>query len=398
MGISLFQPTRYSCLVLGLLPLLIGWPEGQNVEPSPSIMRQDWLRLWEFYFTQNTPSSDKIPDRAEMVRLYIDRGTDWLKKDRVDLAAADFNVAIQLDPKCAEAYHNRALAHAIKGDSRAAIADFSKAIAIRPDLSQPHLGRGLIRLRSRDYDGAVGDFEASIRIDSKIRKHLRPQLIEAYFSRGADRQSSGDPKGAFEDYARVIELGGNLSELPEESGLRKFLAATYNNRGSLLKEESRFKAALADYDEAIRLNVLLPEAYANRAAVKNTLGDTQGAIADSTRSLQLDPNLAASYQARGFAFFVEGDLDKALTDLDRAIELQPSSPEPYMTRGIVRLIKGDDETGLMDLDRVLQLNPRLGPALRSRLATAQLTPDTKVRVEQWSRQRLSGQPTAQPAE
>jgi len=111
-----------------------------------------------------------------MVRLYIDRGTDWLKKNRVDLAAVDFSIAIQLDPKCAEAYHNRALTHAIRGESEAAIEDFSKAIAIRSDLAQPHLGRGLIRLKSRDHDGAVSDFEASIRIDSKIRLPLRPQL------------------------------------------------------------------------------------------------------------------------------------------------------------------------------------------------------------------------------
>ena len=48
-------------------------------------------------------------------------------------------------------------------------------------------------------------------------------------------------------------------------------------------------AAVADYDEAIRLDPQYPEAYFNRAVVRSDQGDAAGAIADLEIGARLAP-------------------------------------------------------------------------------------------------------------
>ena len=167
MASELFRTIRFLRLALGLLPFWVGWTAGQDREIPNSAWHQNQLRLWELILMRDARPSDEVPPRQEMVRSYIERGNEWLQKNRVDLAAADFDLAIELDPECAEAYHNRGLARAVSGDARAAIADFSKAIAIRPDLGAAYLGRAVLRLQQGDSDGAIGDLQTLTKVDPK---------------------------------------------------------------------------------------------------------------------------------------------------------------------------------------------------------------------------------------
>jgi tetratricopeptide (TPR) repeat protein len=54
------------------------------------------------------------------------RGTAYWIKGQLDRAIADYTQAIRLDPEYAEAYHNRGLAYAARGDAPQAEADQAK--------------------------------------------------------------------------------------------------------------------------------------------------------------------------------------------------------------------------------------------------------------------------------
>jgi tetratricopeptide (TPR) repeat protein len=70
-----------------------------------------------------------------------------------------------------------------------------------------------------------------------------------------------------------------------------------------------------------KLHVSRLNPYNNRGNAKAALGDRQGAIADFNQAIRLDPNNAFAYTNRGIAKYELGDNQGAITDYQRAIEL-----------------------------------------------------------------------------
>jgi tetratricopeptide (TPR) repeat protein len=62
--------------------------------------------------------------------LLLMRGRAYIYKGDNDRAIADYNKAIELDPKHAVAYYNRGIAYSDKGDNDHAIADFRKSLEL----------------------------------------------------------------------------------------------------------------------------------------------------------------------------------------------------------------------------------------------------------------------------
>jgi S1-C subfamily serine protease len=85
-----------------------------------------------------------------------------------------------------------------------------------------------------------------------------------------------------------------------------------------------YKGAIADYDQAIRLNPKLAPAYNNRGWLRDELGDKQGAIADYDQAIRLDPKFAVAYGNRGFIRKALGDRQGAIADLQKAATLYKS--------------------------------------------------------------------------
>ena len=85
-----------------------------------------------------------------------------------------------------------------------------------------------------------------------------------------------------------INCGGVQSLLYLERGLAKYNA-------------QRYREAIAEYNQAIKLNPAYALAYSNRGFAKASLGDYVSAIADYDRAIQLKPDLILAYSNRGFS-------------------------------------------------------------------------------------------------
>ncbi len=68
-------------------------------------------------------------------------GLDAKTINQLNLALADFEKAIQLDPKSAQAYNGRASCYDELGKNNLALADYNKAIELDPEMVTPYMGR-----------------------------------------------------------------------------------------------------------------------------------------------------------------------------------------------------------------------------------------------------------------
>ena len=83
--------------------------------------------------------------RADSAASYLNRGNDWLTKGELDLAIADYNIAIAFDPRSAIAFFNLGRIWELKGDLDRSLADDSRAIEINPRYDSAFYNRGIVQ-------------------------------------------------------------------------------------------------------------------------------------------------------------------------------------------------------------------------------------------------------------
>jgi tetratricopeptide (TPR) repeat protein len=143
------------------------------------------------------------------------------------------------------------------------------------------------------------------------------------------------------------------------------LAAAYNHRGWVynirgLAYDSKggHNRAIADYDEAIRLDPKNAKAYYNRGASYYDKGELDRAITDYGEAIRLDPKHADTYVNRGLAYDRKGEHDRAIADYDEAIRLGPKDAPTYYNRGLAYYRKGEHDRAIADYDEAIRLDPK----------------------------------------
>ena len=84
--------------------------------------------------------------------------------------------------------------------------------------------------------------------------------------------------------------------------------------------------ALADFDEAVRLDPQDAVAFVNRGDVQDALGDFERAVANYNEAIRLDPQNAAAFFNRGDTRQKQGDLEGAVVDFGEAISSRSARP------------------------------------------------------------------------
>ena len=107
------------------------------------------------------------------------------------------------------------------------------------------------------------------------------------------------------------------------------------------------EAAIADFDEAIRLGPDYPLAYVNRGKAKDKLGQHEAAIADFDEAIRLEPDYPLAYIGRGLAKDALGLKDEARKDLETALELARKAGNADVVTAVEQLLR------LLDDDTVL---------------------------------------------
>ena len=154
------------------------------------------------------------------------------------------------------------------------------------------------------------------------------------------------------------------------------LASLLNNRGNAYGATGNIDRALADFNEAIRIDPQQAKAFNNRGYAYELKGDLDHAIADFDEAIRLDPNYAGALNNRGGAYVAKLDPDRAIPDLDEAIRLNPRDAAPLVNRCRAYAIKKGFDRALADCDASIRLNPKATAAfvLRGNVREAKRRP------------------------
>ena len=97
---------------------------------------------------------------------------------------------------------NRGIIFMNRGSYDLALADFDAAIALEPDLAEGHINRGSVLLARNDYAGAIAAINHGLALNPE-------DPSRAYFNRGIAHEELGQVREAYHDYRRAAELAPN---------------------------------------------------------------------------------------------------------------------------------------------------------------------------------------------
>jgi tetratricopeptide (TPR) repeat protein len=125
------------------------------------------------------------------------RGRAYLQKGQYDRSIADFSELLRLSPRSDRALNERGLAHLRKGDLESALADFASALKINPAMVHALNNRGLVYARLGQLDLAIADYDEALR--------LEPRYLLAYVNRGRAHEAKGEFELAVADFKQAAE-------------------------------------------------------------------------------------------------------------------------------------------------------------------------------------------------
>lgn len=182
----------------------------------------------------------------------------------------------------ARRYHDRAGLRFQQVDDPAALADLDEALKIAPKDPDLLSARAYALQQSGDHEGAIRDYERLYDV-TNLLDHLFRQGF-GWQRIGDGRADVGDRDGAIAAYGKAIAIYG--TGMTRESGQSDFPAysgETRTRRARWLEgaeRETEWKAAEADFDEALRRKAVDSEVLLRRAELRLVQRDAKRAYDD----------------------------------------------------------------------------------------------------------------------
>jgi tetratricopeptide (TPR) repeat protein len=185
-------------------------------------------------------------------------------------------------------------------------------------------------------------------------------------------QSAASQLGSPEDAQTLYDVGctymarGDLEravvEFSSALAISSSITGAYCNRGSAYWRLSRFDEAIADFNEALKIDLPTKAAvpiFAMRGSSFLAKQRYSEAIADLTKALELGNPLAQIFMERGIAYQWIGANERALADYNSAVEVDPDFPHLatcYFNRANMLRTLGRCADAMADFSRATELD------------------------------------------
>ena len=273
-------------------------------------------------FEEAIPHYTRLLEANKTANNYWNRAQIWRLKGELDIALGDMNDAIRLDPNESVRFIARGILWASKKEYDKAIADYSEAIRLDPKIASAYHSRGAAWSNKREYDKAIADYDQALPLrgpDEKTAVYLTPEVT------GGDSVAMVNSR-AFTNYCRGVAWGDKLN----------------------------YDKALADFEEAIRLDPKYEDARVNRRHAWLKKGEWDKIITDCDAAIRERPKDGLLRTSRGYAFEMKREYDKALADFEEVIHLYPKDQFSRTERRVVWGKKGEWDKVATDLEAALK--------------------------------------------
>lgn len=268
-----------------------------------------------------------------------------------------------------------------KKDYRGAIPFMNAAIAKKPSSVEFRKRRGELYFAIRDIDATLNETEELLAID--------PKNVDAYYLRGNCHWERKEAQAAIDAYESVLKIDPkemqanfNLSRLYHEEfhdhpkaemhirraielcssqriGDVSRLAEYHSQYGHLLGHRGKFKEALKEFDEAIKLNPKnAAEVYYEKTELFIPMRREKDALASAEKAVELDPNNSKYLCNLGLRRMKSGFPRAAVAaPLKRALELDPKNASALEGMAVLNLSHGDRASAKRYFDAAIEADP-----------------------------------------
>lgn len=182
-------------------------------------------------------SDEEVPKNSSLTRQqqaleHNELGNLYESKGRYEQAIAEYEKAIELDPKLAMAYSNLGSVYSNIGLLNKAIVKYKKAIRIDPKATFAHNNLGNAYYARGNYSRAIKEYKITLILD--------PSSAYAYNNLGDAYLRKGHPNLAIRYFNKAIELDPD-----------SFIA--YSNLGDAYQLREEWDKAIEYYEKALEL-------------------------------------------------------------------------------------------------------------------------------------------------
>jgi tetratricopeptide (TPR) repeat protein len=309
--------------------------------------------------------------KQQQVESHTRQAQEFLKANRPDLAAGEYDAALILDPSNVEARANLGVVLYLQGECSKAAPQLRGALQVRPALWNIQALLGMCERRIGQAASAQADLEKAFPQlqEEKFRVQVGMELIETYYGAGELDKAAGvagilrriRPTDAdilytahriYSDLADELMLSLAMSA-PESARMHQMMAKEMARQGD-------YEAAIAHYREALKIDPKVASLHFELAELLNgSSSSSNQAEAEKEYKASLANNSfdEKSECRLGEIAFRTADLKDAFAHYSRAVDLQPNDADAALGLGRTLAAMHQPEKAQLLLEHAVQLAP-----------------------------------------
>jgi tetratricopeptide (TPR) repeat protein len=296
---------------------------------------------WLYYLGSLQAKQGKRSEAATTLRAALRLNPDYLPArlklaeslllaGEIDASGAVYSEIVKKSSDVAEAYYGLGRIAVKRGDPTAAAGSFRKACALFPTYGAAHYALAQVEVK-------LGNIEESQKqlilftknktivppVDDPLRDEMRKLDMagRSHLERGFQLEQVGRVQDAIAETEQALRLDPSLVRAHIN------LIILYGRTGNLAKAEEHYQAV-------VKLNPNgFPEAHYDHGVLLAEGGKLDEAEKEYRRALEIDPTYADAHNNLGYLLERQGRLAEAATEYRKAIEAKPDSRQAHFNLG-----------------------------------------------------------------